>query len=268
MNNPSPRFTGIFIPVEVLEMENLTLFEMMLLSWIDALYCTKHGGCFASNQYLGSKIGNAKENTVAKALTHLRNLGLIENVSFDGRTRVIRALISRHVEKSQSKSGLDKNPIGVGQKSNAECDKNPSSPYIENKEDNKDKNIAQTATQLRQNTPDISFSFDKKKFEHVKDDDLKSWKELYPDIDIVRELRRMVEWCLSNPSKAKSKKKWRKFITTWLQNEYEKATNKAAIRSQRQMNIIDDHKVNEKYWGGKPAAGAGKRKVLDCTEDV
>ena len=131
---PQPRFTGIFIPAEVLEMEELTLFEMLLLSWVDALYCPKHGGCYASNQYLGKKIRNAQENSVAKALTKLRGLGLIEDVSFDGRNRVIRATINRHIDKVQSKSGLDKNPIGVGQISNPEMDKNPSPSYIENKE--------------------------------------------------------------------------------------------------------------------------------------
>lgn len=137
MSEPMPRFTGIFIPVEILEMKELTLFEMILLSWIDALYCPDHGGCYASNDYLGSKIGNAKENTVAKSLTKLRNLKLIEDVSFNGRIRVIRALINRYTDKAQSKSGLDKNPRGVGKKSKSELDFSPSSPYIDSKVDRK-----------------------------------------------------------------------------------------------------------------------------------
>jgi|GEM_PF-3620406 len=141
MTNPSPRFTGIFIPAEILEMEELTFFEMLLLSWIDALYCPEHGGCYASNQYLGQKLKGAQENTVAKAICNLRRLGLIEDVSYDGRKRIIRALISNHVNKHQSKSELDKNPMGVGQKSNSEMDKNPSTPplpiIIERKEEDK-----------------------------------------------------------------------------------------------------------------------------------
>src|SRR5215510_1550926 len=126
MTTPNARFTGIFIPREILEKEELTFFEMMLLSWIDALYCEQHGGCFASNEYLGKKLRGAKENTIAKSLTRLRKLGLIEDISFDGRKRVIRALISDHVNKIQSRSGLEKNPTRVGKKSNPKLEKNPS----------------------------------------------------------------------------------------------------------------------------------------------
>lgn len=139
--SPTTRFTGIFIPAEILEMDDLTLFEMILLSWIDALYCPKHGGCYASNEYLGTKIRNAQVNTVAKALTRLRALKLIEDVSFDGRTRVIRSLVNRLIDKAQSNAGLDKNPRGVGQKSNAGMDNYPSEvppqPYIGDSKDYK-----------------------------------------------------------------------------------------------------------------------------------
>ena len=65
---PTPRFTGIFIPVEILEMHDLTYLELILLSWIDALYCKKHRGCFASNAYLASKL-QSQPNTIAKAIT-------------------------------------------------------------------------------------------------------------------------------------------------------------------------------------------------------
>lgn len=134
---PSPRFTGIFIPAEILEITDLSFFEMLLLSWIDALYCPDHGGCFASNAYLGSKIKNSQENTVAKALTRLRRMGLIEDVSFDGRTRVVRALIHKFMDQSQGKQGLDKRPTRVGHPSNQGWTNVPSSPYIESKEENK-----------------------------------------------------------------------------------------------------------------------------------
>lgn len=142
MNNPSPRFTGLFIPAEIWAIEDLTLLEINLLAWIDALYSQGHGGCFASNEYLACKMRGVKENTIAKAIGKLRDLGLVEDVSFDGRRRVIRACIGKAVEKRQSKAALDLNPsLGlteiqpcIGQKSN----RGTLSPYIENKEDNKE----------------------------------------------------------------------------------------------------------------------------------
>jgi len=136
MNNPKPRFTGIFIPVEILQRTDLTTLEMLLLSWIDALYCDIRGGCFASNEYLASRL-QVKENTIAKSLTKLRSLGLIEDVHFDGRIRVIRATLHKAVDESQSKSALDLNPTqdvegwikiqpSIGEKSNIDKSLNQS----------------------------------------------------------------------------------------------------------------------------------------------
>ena len=93
MNQPRQRFTGIFVPVEILELEGITLFEERLLAIIESLYDPEYGGCHASNDYLAQKMRNAKPNTVVKALVKLRSMGLIEDVSFNGRKRVMRACI-------------------------------------------------------------------------------------------------------------------------------------------------------------------------------
>lgn len=142
MNEPKPRFTGLFIPAEIWEIEGLTLMEINLLAWIDALYCKEHGGCFASNEYLAKQMKGIKENTIAKSITKLRGMGLIEDVSFNGRQRVIRATIGRSIDQHQSKSALDLNPTqgwikiqpSIGKKSNP---KDPVLIYY-NKEDRKE----------------------------------------------------------------------------------------------------------------------------------
>lgn len=92
-------------------------------------------------------------------------------------------------------------------------------------------NIAQTAPPLRKVAPQISFSFEERKFLHLDERDLLQWKETYPSIDINLEMKKMIEWCLSNEKKSKSKKLWRKFITNWLSNANEKAINQQAYRS-------------------------------------
>lgn len=127
MTDPKPRFTGIFIPVEILSHPDLSILEQLLLSWIDALFDEEHGGCFASNAYLAEKL-KVKENTVAKARTHLRKLRLIEDVEFDGRRQVVRATIGKFQEKRQSKK-KKKIPESKGQ-SNAALDSNPKQGWI------------------------------------------------------------------------------------------------------------------------------------------
>ena len=79
-------------------------------------------------------------------------------------------------------------------------------------------------------TADFVFSSSKRKFVGITDADMQSWKEAYPDIDIVREITRAEQWLLSNPSKAR-KKLWRKFLTGWFDRNNDKAENRKAYRT-------------------------------------
>lgn len=98
------------------------------------------------------------------------------------------------------------------------------------KEERKEEYFAQTTLSLRSKVPEISFSFDNRSFENISPPDLESWKSLYPALDVSRELKAMAEWCLSNPMKAKSKKKWRSFITNWLSRGNEQKINRQAFQ--------------------------------------
>lgn len=73
------------------------------------------------------------------------------------------------------------------------------------------------------------FSFELRKFEGISDQDIESWKDAYPSIDVKKELSQMKEWCLSNDSKCRNKRNWRKFITSWLSNENDKTENRASF---------------------------------------
>jgi len=123
------------------------------------------------------------------------------------------------------------------------------------------KEIAQTAARLRRDVPEISFSFATNQFEQITDSDLKTWKELYPSIEIERELKEMTQWILSNPTKAKSKKLWRKFVLNWLQRSNEKATNQLAYRQSKQKEIISRHTGLQ-----KDHSPINPDKILDCTD--
>ena len=138
----------------------------------------------------------------------------------------------------------------------------PGKPRLVNNDDsNKDLsniNTAQTAPPLRSKAPQIYFSFQDRKFTHIQEQDLSAWKEAYPSIDIQLELKKMVEWCLSNEKKASSKQLWRKFITNWLSNANEKAINKQAFQNSnakaynlpdRRTKNIDGTPVSSPYDG-------------------
>lgn len=64
--------------------------------------------------------------------------------------------------------------------------------------------------------------------------DIDGWHESYPGVDILQQLRNMREWCLSNPTRQKTKNGVRRFITTWLAKEQDRA--KAPARTNNKFN--------------------------------
>ena len=79
-------FKGIWIPAEIWLSEELTWHEKIIYSEINSLDGEDH--CFASNEYL-AKFCKVSESAVSKAIAKLIRLGYIENVSFDGRQRIL-----------------------------------------------------------------------------------------------------------------------------------------------------------------------------------
>ena len=82
-------FTGIFIPVEVLDDPRLSGTDKLLLAEIDALRGENNEGCYASNAYLGKVVGVSAVRA-KDIITKLRQLGYVETISFDGRHRRLR----------------------------------------------------------------------------------------------------------------------------------------------------------------------------------
>lgn len=101
------KFPGVFIPSEVLEMNELTVKEQFVLSLINSLSYENELfiGCTASNKELG-KISRLNEKYVSEIIAHLKNLKLVEQIDFDGRLRILRTNI-----KCQSNAEWDTHPI-------------------------------------------------------------------------------------------------------------------------------------------------------------
>ncbi|MDI7183617.1 helix-turn-helix domain-containing protein [Leptospira santarosai] len=69
--------------------------------------CTDHGGCYAGNKYIATVLGMAT-TTVAKYISRLRKDGFIEQISFDGRVRVIRSTLHDAVVMERAQYKLSK----------------------------------------------------------------------------------------------------------------------------------------------------------------
>lgn len=85
-NNPVKEYTGVWIPREVMECEQLTPVEKIAYGEIASF--TK---CYASNAWLAKRIGKS-ESTARNCVSKLKKLGFIEGCGFNGRFRIIRVL--------------------------------------------------------------------------------------------------------------------------------------------------------------------------------
>lgn len=81
---PIKEYTGVWIPADVMESADLSPMEKILYGEIAGFR-----ECYASNAWLANRIGRT-ERTVKRLISHLIELGFVENCGFNGRFRLIR----------------------------------------------------------------------------------------------------------------------------------------------------------------------------------
>ena len=84
-------FKGVWIPKEIWLNEELTLLEKIIFIEIDSLDNEEH--CIAGNEYFAT-FCNCSESKVSKAIKKLKELNMVEELSFDGRHRKLRVVKS------------------------------------------------------------------------------------------------------------------------------------------------------------------------------
>ena len=56
----------------------------------------------------------------------------------------------------------------------------------------------------------------------ITEADVEGWKDLYPAVDVMQELRKMKGWADANPTKRKTKAGIKRFINAWLAKEQDR----------------------------------------------
>lgn len=93
-------FLGVWLPKSIYLNKDLSWSEKILLVEIESL--DNEDGCFASNDYFADFLDVTK-TTVSVAISKLKKLGFIEQVSFDGRRRVLK-VINAEFKKTERQS--------------------------------------------------------------------------------------------------------------------------------------------------------------------
>ena len=189
------------------------------------------------NAQMLAKITRHQVGTVEKALDIFKQLGLIE-VLDSGAIYMLN--IQNYVGRSstegdrkrQARARIEAEKLAISDNSRQMSDKRPPEIEIE-KEIEKEIEI-NTVCSESETAPSLSgikISLNDKTFYDVPLDKIALWKETYPAVDIEYELRKMVAWCDSNPTKRKTKRGVERFINSWLAREQDRG----GVRNNRQQ---------------------------------
>ena len=96
MDENQRKFTGIFIPAEIYENQDLLWIDKLLWAEIQAL--SGSGTCRASNAHFAKHL-KCTEHCVSQSISKLKKLGLVKQVGFDGRVRELVVCFEIHKEQ-------------------------------------------------------------------------------------------------------------------------------------------------------------------------
>lgn len=85
-----------------------------------------------------------------------------------------------------------------------------------------DNTICSESNELTHEPPVISLILNDKTEYGITQSKIDEYKELYPAVDIMQELRKMKGWSINNPTKRKTKRGINRFINSWLSKEQDK----------------------------------------------
>lgn len=88
----------------------------------------------------------------------------------------------------------------------------------------------------------------------VEDKDFKIWKESYPAVDVMQELRSMAAWLHSNPTRRKTKSGVKAFVNRWLAKAQNEPKLAQSFREKANARVEQN--------GTSAAVAAGVNKFL------
>lgn len=214
-----------------------------------------HIWMYETQKDIADQLGYLTEKEVKNAVKRL----------VDGGVLITRSLSKNKFDRTNSYSTADpaaylpKNSKNVYDSPDGAIRQSPPGPsesprgadesllYIQiDKQDNK--HIARPPAEPHKNSEkvkdEITFNFEKRKFEGIKPEDSAAWRELYPHCDIYREVLAAEQWVLANPAKGK-KTLWRKFLMNWLSRSEQMNYNKKS--SKRFEPLKENERTEHKF---------------------
>ncbi|WP_101959265.1 helix-turn-helix domain-containing protein [Vibrio vulnificus] len=135
-----------------------------------------------------------------------------------------------HSNFEHSKLEQTKEPQGVGQISTGGRSDSGYKPSLDPSIDPPSRDLVPSELETAKPEDPVLFEIPlkgKTKMHGVTQSQLLEFKELYPAVNVVQQLRNMIGWCKANPTRQKTASGIQRFIHAWLCKEQDKGYSKA-----------------------------------------
>lgn len=185
------------------------------------------------------------EKDIEKALIKLSAVGLVRVYEAQGRPTLQLVTWEKHQSIRAKKSKYPAYDENCMQMYSDGCISSRNPIQSESKsESNSDVCSELPTAQEPQEPPLITLQLNTGEEWPVTQKDFSEWESLYPATDVMQCLRNMKGWLLSNPTKRKTVRGIKRFITTWLQREQDKGGTVGYKSSYGQQGNYGD-RLNE-----------------------
>lgn len=157
------------------------------------------------------------------ALQALAAKGCVSLYTVDGKPYFLFPGWVKHQRVRDCKPKYPEPPENINlPQSAASCGELPQSATLIQSESNPNPKEYCAEPQAADAPPVISLPLNDGTFYDVSENDRAKWSQLYPNVDVLQQLRNMAGWCDANPTKRKTRGGIKRFITAWLAREQDK----------------------------------------------
>lgn len=238
-SSPANPAGGENMPNRIIKESICTSDSIDQLSWFEEVFfyrlivnCDDYGRFDARLPILKSRLFPLKsvtEKQIEDALNKLSTVGIVLVYEYENRPFLQLVSWERHQTIRNKKSKYPSPADGVPLKEiEINCNQlsanvpviqsNPNSIQSESESDS-----LPGATEVPPGPePVVQIILNDKSLYGITQKQIDHWRELYPAVDVLQELRKMQGWTEANPSKRKTRRGVLRFITNWLAKEQDK----------------------------------------------
>lgn len=207
------------------------------------------------------------ESQIQKAIDDLASLGIIHLYDVDGESYLCFPNWDKHQRIQAKKRKFPEPPIELQEAWKTEENGEPRCVTVSHRESPPESNPNTNtntnpidATHLAPSDFVIALPLNDGTERGVTQEEIDKWAKLYPNVDVMAELRKMVGWLDANPQKRKTKRGIGQFINGWLSREQDRGGRNVHQNTKNGQSFNTEEFFDKALKRGYEAMNAAMKK--------